>query len=104
MFGVKYTIVVRGETDMTITLGPDQEQAGRDAIRAGKVTSVDELIERAIAALPKGDENPAVSPPSSVFEQGLGLFGSPEDAALLDEVVSISYQERRRPSKREPTF
>lgn len=35
----------------------------------------------------------------SVFEQGLGLFGSPEDAALLDEVVSIAYEERRRPSK-----
>lgn len=34
----------------------------------------------------------------SVFEQGLGLFGSPEDAALLDEVVHIAYEERRRPS------
>jgi len=39
-----------------------------------------------------------------VFEQGLGLFGSPEDAALLDDVVSIAYQERRRPSKREPAL
>jgi hypothetical protein len=38
----------------------------------------------------------------SVFEQGLGLFGSPEDAALLDEVVSIAYEERRRPSKAAP--
>lgn len=36
--------------------------------------------------------------PQTVFEQGLGLFGSPEDAALLDEVVSIAYEERR-PSK-----
>jgi hypothetical protein len=41
--------------------------------------------------------------PPTVFEQGLGLFGSPEDAALLDEVVSIGYEERRRPSKPEPT-
>ncbi len=89
---------------MTITLSPGQEQAVRDAIRAGKVTSVDELIERAIAGLPKGGESPAVSSPSSVFEQGLGLFSSPEDAALLDEVVSIAYEERRRPSKREPTL
>lgn len=40
----------------------------------------------------------------TVFEQGLGLFGSPEDAALLDEIVSIAYQERRRPSKTEPTL
>ena len=35
--------------------------------------------------------------PKTVFEQGLGLFGSPEDSALLDEVVSIAYEERRRP-------
>jgi hypothetical protein len=31
--------------------------------------------------------------------QGAGLFGSPEDSALLDEVVSIAYEERRRPAK-----
>lgn len=36
--------------------------------------------------------------PKTVFEQGLGLFGSPADASLLDEVVSIAYEERRRPS------
>jgi hypothetical protein len=89
---------------MTITLSPDQEQAVRDAIRAGKVTSVDELIARAIASLPKGEETPSASSSSSVFAQGLGLFGSPEDASLLDEVVSIAYQERRRPSKRETTL
>lgn len=34
---------------------------------------------------------------SNVFEQGLGLFGSPEDAAILDEVVQLAYEERRRP-------
>ena len=34
---------------------------------------------------------------AAVFEQGLGLFGSPEDAALLDEVVELAYEERRRP-------
>ena len=38
----------------------------------------------------------------TVFEQGLGLFGSPEDSALLDEVVSTAYEERRRPSKTVP--
>ncbi len=37
--------------------------------------------------------------PKSVFEQGLGLFGSQGDAALLDEVVQIAYEERRRPAK-----
>jgi len=35
---------------------------------------------------------------TTVFEQGLGLFGSTEDAALLDEVVQLAYEERRRPS------
>lgn len=35
---------------------------------------------------------------ATVFEQGLGLFGSPDDARLLDEVVHIAYEERRRPS------
>ena len=92
---------MRKDYVMTITLSPDQEQAVRDAIRAGKVTSVDELIARAIASLPPGDETPAGSSSSSVFTQGLGLFGSPEDSSLLDEVVSIAYEERRRPSKRE---
>ncbi|MGD1094933.1 MAG: hypothetical protein ABSB35_23435 [Bryobacteraceae bacterium] len=36
-----------------------------------------------------------------LFEQGLGLFGSPEDSALLDKIVSMAYAERRRPSKRQ---
>lgn len=89
---------------MTITLNPDQEQAVREAIRAGKFTSIEEFIARAIASLPEGGEAPCPSSPSSVFAQGLGLFGSPEDATLLDEVVSIAYQERRRPSKREATL
>ena len=40
----------------------------------------------------------------TIAEQGLGLFGSPEDAALLDEVVSLAYAERRRPSQRKPTL
>ena len=40
----------------------------------------------------------------TVFEQGLGLFGSPEDSALLDEVVSIAYEERRRPTKSQFTL
>jgi hypothetical protein len=39
----------------------------------------------------------AMDPPrESAFEQGLGLFGSPEDARLLDEVVQLAYEERRR--------
>jgi hypothetical protein len=89
---------------MTITLSPDQEQAIRDAIRAGRIASVDQFIEHAIAMLPAGSGTGETPPGSTIFEQGLGLFGSPEDAALLDEVVSIAYQERRRPSKRGQAF
>ena len=80
---------------MTITLSSDQERAIRDAVRAGQITSVEELIQRALAALPRRGETPTAG--GRVFEQGLGLFGSPEDAALLDEVVSIAYEERHRP-------
>ena len=88
---------------MTITLNPDQERAVRDAIRAGQIASVEELIQQAIANLPKRSETTAANSIAngSIFEQGLGLFSSPEDAALLDEVVSIAYEERHRPSKRE---
>lgn len=43
-------------------------------------------------------------PEQTVFEQGLGLFGSPEDAALLDEVVQLAYEERRRPSRPSPAL
>lgn len=91
---------------MTITLSPDQEKAVRDAIRTGRIASVEEFIQQAIASLPGSNKTQPMSSPttSSVFEQGLGLFGSPEDASLLDEVVSIAYEERRRPSKQEPSL
>jgi hypothetical protein len=90
---------------MTITLSPDQEQAVRAAIQAGRIASVREFIEHAIATLPPDSGSGGASPTGrTIFEQGLGMLGSPEDAALIDEVVSIAYQERRRPSKRGPTF
>jgi hypothetical protein len=43
-------------------------------------------------------------PKTMVFEQGLGLFGSPEDAALLDEVVQLAYEERHRSSSPSSTL
>ena len=75
-----------------------------------------EDIERAIDALPPhelaelyawlGRHHPhnAAQSDLTVFEQGLGLFGSPEDAALLNEVVHIAYEERRRPPHRSPSL
>lgn len=50
-----------------------------------------ELVEREQPASP--------SVAKTVFEQGLGLFSSPEDAALLDQVVSLAYEERRKPTE-----
>jgi hypothetical protein len=43
-------------------------------------------------------------PHATVFEQGLGLFGSPEDAALLDEVVQLAYEERRHLNRPAPAL
>lgn len=87
---------------MAITLNPHQEEAVRAAIRAGQVDSVEELIDRALAGLPSRNEAEASG--RTIAEQGRGLFGSPEDAALLDEIVSVAYAERRRPSQRKPTL
>jgi hypothetical protein len=73
------------------------------------LTTVQE-IERAIDALPPQElaelyawldrhrSQNAAHTGATVFEQGLGLFGSPDDAALIDQVVHIAYEERRRPS------
>jgi hypothetical protein len=73
---------------------PELERRVREGIQSGRFHDVDELLIKALDAL---SEKEAAG--RTVFEQGLGLFGSPEDAALLDEVVSIAYEERRRPTK-----
>jgi len=54
---------------------------------------LDELMRDILIAA-----QPALPTAESVFAQGLGLFGSPEDAVLLDDVVAIAYEERRRPA------
>ncbi len=75
---------------MTINLDlpPQIEQAYRAEAQA-RGLSFDEIVHEVLIN----------RRPKTVFEQGLGLFGSPEDADLLDEVVSIAYEERRRPTK-----
>ncbi len=83
---------------MTILLMPHQERAIEEAIRTGQIASVEDLIDRAIASL-RAKSEPGRSARTAA-EQGLGLFGSPEDAALLDEIVTFAYTERGRPSQR----
>jgi hypothetical protein len=86
---------------MSLTISQNTEaRLMEEAQRQG--LSVDALIERLMS-----ERTPAASAASrpatpTVFEQGLGMFGSPEDAALIDEVVSLVYAERRRPGKDQP--
>jgi hypothetical protein len=78
---------------MSLRLKPETE-AKLTACAAAQGVSVDNYLEALVEKqLP---QHPASV---TVFEQGLGLFGSPEDAALIDEVVSLAYEERRRPAR-----
>jgi hypothetical protein len=81
---------------MTIHLKPEQERVLLEAIRSGLAQSTDEALDQALDSLRVRLPNHGLS--GTVFERGLGLFGSPEDSSLLDEVVSLAYEERRRPS------
>jgi hypothetical protein len=87
---------------MSLTISQHTEaRLTEEAHRQG--LSVDALIERLMDER-TGSAPIAPQPPANptVFEQGLGMFGSPEDAALLDEVVSLAYADRRRPGKDQP--
>ena len=79
---------------MTVTLDlPANVEKAYLAAALVKGVPLDELVrEVLIAGQP---DLPAIE---SVFAQGLGLFGSPEDSALLDQVVATAYEERRRPA------
>ncbi len=79
---------------------PELIQRVNAHIQEGHFRDTDELIEKALDAL--DEKTPSAAPREpvpTVFEQGLGLFGSPEDAALINDVVSLAYAERRRPSR-----
>ena len=77
---------------VTLDLPPNVEEAYLAEARAKGVPLADLVCEVLIA------RQPVLPATETVFQQGLGLFGSPEDAALLDEVVAIAYEERRRPT------
>jgi hypothetical protein len=78
---------------VTFDLPPEVEQAYLTEAQS-KGLPVDHLVRDVLMA-----RLPVPSNREPVFEQGLGLFGSPEDAALLDEVVAIAYEDRRRPTR-----
>ena len=80
---------------MTVTLNlPPQVEEAYLAEALAKGVTLDELLGEILIA-----GKPAPPADGSVFQQGLGLFGSPEDSALLDEVVAIAYEERHRPAR-----
>jgi hypothetical protein len=83
---------------VTVDLPPQVEQAYLAEAQA-RCLPLDAVVREVLIA-----GQPAHMDGRTVFEQGLGLFGSPEDAALLDEVVSIAYKERRRPAKPSTAF
>ncbi len=87
---------------MTITLKPEQERVLLEAISAGLAHTTDEALNQALHLLRLRVPEHGLA--GTVFEQGLGLFGSPEDSSLLDEIVSLAYEERRRPSKPQHGF
>ena len=76
---------------LTINLPPQVEQEYRAQAMA-KGVGLDEFLCALLAANQSASASPG--------EPGKGLFGSPEDAALLDEVVAMAYENRRRPSVR----
>ena len=78
---------------LTINLPPTIEEAYRAEARANGVPVGDFVRDILVARKSVSTEK------LTVFEQGLGLFSSPEDAALLDEAVALAYEERRRPPK-----
>ena len=90
---------------MTIEIhSPELAALIRKRLESGAFQNVEDVLMQALRASPLPPGKDAEPAAGTVFEKGLGLFGSPEDAALLDEVVSLAYQERRRPSKRGLTF
>jgi hypothetical protein len=83
---------------VSLDLPPQVEQAYLAAAQA-RGLPLDAVVREVLIA-----GQPTHFTSKTLFEQGLGLFSSPEDAALLDEVVSIAYEERRRPTKPSVTF
>jgi plasmid stability protein len=75
---------------MTLTIDlPDEQTAALAAKARARGISAEEYARQVLTQV--------LQP--TVFEEGLGLFAGKEDAALLDEAVSIAREERHRPTK-----
>lgn len=76
---------------LTFELPPNVEQLYLAHARALGVP-IDELVRDVLIT-----NRPAAA---GVHENGLGLFSGREDSELLDEVVAMAMEDRRRPSNR----
>ncbi len=76
---------------LTVDLPANVEQVYINQARA-RGLPLDELVREVLIT-----NQPAAE---VAIEPGLGLFGSPEDSALLDEVVGMAYEDRRHSSRR----
>jgi hypothetical protein len=76
---------------LIVELPPNVEQVYVAQARA-RGLAVDDLVREILIT-----NQPAIP---IAIKQGLGLFGSPEDSALLDEVVAMAMENRRHPSNR----
>ena len=76
---------------LTFDLPASVEQTYRAEARA-RGLAVDDLVREVLIS------NRPV--PLTAIEQGLGLFSSAEDSALLDEAVAIAMESRHQPSNR----
>ena len=77
-----------------ISTGSPEAQIIESVMFLDKVTAQEAVLK--ILRDSAGKINPALS--------GLGLFGSPEDVRVIDEVVAQAYEERHRPSNRKTSF
>jgi len=84
---------------MSVDIPADLECEIKQFAQQRRITHVEAVIRFIETGLSLGKQTPRTS-----IEAGLGLFGSPEDAALIDEVVAIAYEARRRPPKPETTL
>ena len=79
--------LVMPEDAMTVTLElPPQIESAYLAEAQARGLSLDDVVREVVIA----------GHPKAVFEQELGMFGSSQDAALLDEVVAVAYDDRKR--------
>jgi predicted transcriptional regulator len=85
----------------------DAVKRGQEALERSEYLTYEQVgqrIEKEASGTPSNAFPSQKAAGGKTCEPGLGSFGSPEDSALLDDVVSLAYEERRRPTKPLPAL